>query len=172
MTNHLSNEVFTLSTRVIASASEKDMLIATAESCTGGLIGGALTDIAGSSSAFDRGFITYSNHAKNEMLGVSMATIKADGAVSSSVAKAMAEGALERSNAHIAVAVTGIAGPGGGSLEKPVGLVWFGIAVKNKTTICEQHIFADDGREAIRLQTVHTALSLIQSALLASSCDG
>lgn len=172
MTDALASEITALAQQVIKKATVEGLLLATAESCTGGLIGGALTEIAGSSAAFDRGFITYSNTAKNQMLDVPMAMIDAEGAVSGDVACAMADGALAHSSAHIAIAVTGIAGPGGGSKAKPVGLVWFGLATKDGTTISEQRIFEDKGRGFIRQQTVITALGLLQSALITSSGAG
>jgi nicotinamide-nucleotide amidase len=137
--------------------------IATAESCTGGLIAGALTAIAGSSDVVDRGFVTYSNEAKVEMLGVEPALIEAVGAVSEEVARAMAQGALENSHADVAVAVTGVAGPGGGSAEKPVGLVWFGLATREDVR-SESRIFAGD-RAAVREATVVHALRLIAGSV-------
>ncbi len=139
--------------------------IATAESCTGGLIAAALTDIAGSSIVVDRGFVTYSNEAKREMLGVPEATLAAHGAVSEETARAMATGALERSKASMAVAVTGIAGPGGGSEDKQVGLDWFGLARRNGGVTAEHHVFADRGRDYVRQQTVRTALELMLASL-------
>ncbi|MBF9266417.1 CinA family protein, partial [Acidovorax cattleyae] len=105
---------------------ERGWMMATAESCTGGMIAGACTDLAGSSQWFERGFVTYSNTAKTELLGVPAALIDTHGAVSEPVARAMAEGALRHSRAHAALSVTGVAGPGGGSVAKPVGTVWFG----------------------------------------------
>lgn len=138
-----------------------DVKIATAESCTGGLIVGALTDIAGSSLVVDRGFVTYSNEAKQEMLGVSADTLDAHGAVSAETAREMASGALARSKASLAVAVTGIAGPGGGSAEKPVGLVWFGLAFQGEAPVAEQRLFEDRGRDYVRQETVRTALDLM-----------
>jgi nicotinamide-nucleotide amidase len=140
-------------------------MVATAESCTGGLICGALTEIAGSSAAVDRGFVTYSNEAKTEMLGVPKALIDTHGAVSKEVAIAMAEGALTRSNADVAVSVTGIAGPGGGSAEKPVGTVHVAVASKDRSTDHVHCWFADNGRQSIRLATVRTALTSILNAI-------
>ncbi|MGC4025651.1 MAG: CinA family protein [Mesorhizobium sp.] len=137
----------------------------TAESCTGGLIIAAMTDIPGSSSMVDRGFITYSNEAKMEMLGVRSETLDAHGAVSSETALEMASGALAHSRAGIALAVTGIAGPDGGSTEKPVGLVWFGLAMIGRETIAEKRIFENLGRDFIRRQTVLTALKMGIDAL-------
>lgn len=133
--------------------------MATAESCTGGGIASALTAVAGSSDVVDRGFVTYSNLAKTEMLGVPAALIAAEGAVSQKVAAAMAEGALARSGAQVAIAVTGIAGPGGGSQDKPIGTVWFGLAVR-ETTVTHRLVFPGD-RAAVREATVNEALRLL-----------
>ncbi len=141
----------------------RGVMAATAESCTGGLIAAALTHVAGSSDVVDRGFVTYSNQAKTQMLGVDSALIERDGAVSEAVVRAMAEGALARSAAGVAVAVTGIAGPGGGSAEKPVGLVWFGLARVGRVTAAERHVFAGD-RGAVRAATVACALRLLALA--------
>ena len=143
--------------------------LATAESCTGVLIAAVLTEIAGSSDVLDRGFVAYSNAAKNEMIGVPMELIKLHGAVSQEVARAMAEGALARSRATIAVSAAGVAGPGGGSAEKPVGLVCFGVAKKagaNKggTVISEQHVLPGD-RTAIRAAIVARAFAMIRAQL-------
>lgn len=135
----------------------KDLLIATAESCTGGLIAGALTEIPGSSAVFDRGFVTYSNEAKTDMLDVQSELIAAEGAVSAGVAEAMASGAIERSRANLAISVTGIAGPGGGAPDKPIGLVWFGAATVTRTKSYKRH-FANEGRNEIRSNTVAAAL--------------
>jgi nicotinamide-nucleotide amidase len=131
--------------------------IATAESCTGGLVAAAITATAGSSSWFDAGFVTYSNAMKVELLGVPQATLDAHGAVSEATARAMAEGALVRSGADLAVSVTGVAGPGGGSASKPVGLVWLAWAQRGGTTTAAAHRFAGD-REAVRLASVAVAL--------------
>jgi nicotinamide-nucleotide amidase len=137
--------------------------IATAESCTGGLIAGTLTAIAGSSDVYDRGWVTYSNEAKREQLGVSASVLEAQGAVSTEVAEAMAKGALHRSQADVAVSVTGIAGPGGGSIEKPVGLVYIGLARKDGWSQVERCQFGGD-RDAVRGQTVARALAHLYSA--------
>jgi nicotinamide-nucleotide amidase len=142
----------------------RGLLLATAESCTGGLIAAALTEIAGSSDVVDRGFVTYSNAAKAEMLGVPAEMIASYGAVSEPVARAMAEGALQRSNAAVTIAVTGIAGPGGGSPDKPVGTVWLGCACRRDPTITECRVFPGD-RSAIRTATVLRAFELIRSAV-------
>ena len=146
---------------VLAQLRSRGERLATAESCTGGLIAAALTHVAGSSDVVDRGFVTYSNEAKTEMLGVPAALIAAHGAVSAPVAEAMAEGAVARSMADVAVAVTGVAGPGGGSAEKPVGLVWFGLARRGAPPRTEHHVFPGD-RAAIRAATVAHALNLLR----------
>jgi nicotinamide-nucleotide amidase len=137
-------------------------MLATAESCTGGLIAATLTAIAGSSDVVERGFVTYSNEAKMELLGVPAGLIGEHGAVSEPVARAMAEGALARSRADVAVAVTGVAGPGGGSADKPVGLVWFGLAQHGAALHSERVIFPGD-RAAIREATVAHAFTLIRA---------
>ena len=146
--------------RLLASCRAHGLKLATAESCTGGLIAATLTAIAGSSDVMDRGFVTYSNAAKVEMLGVPAELIAAVGAVSQEVAERMAEGAVGRSAADIAVAVTGVAGPGGGTAEKPVGLVWFALARRGRESRTERHVFPGD-RRAVRLATVARALALI-----------
>jgi nicotinamide-nucleotide amidase len=133
-------------------------MLATAESCTGGLIAGACTEISGSSDWFDRGFVTYSNAAKTEMLGVPATLIQAHGAVSEAVACAMAAGALARSQAQCAVAVTGVAGPTGGSADKPVGTVWLAWATPSGQVEAKRHLFSGD-RAAVRQATVAQALS-------------
>ncbi len=147
---------------LLAACRGKGIMLATAESCTGGLIAAALTAIAGSSDVVDRGFVTYSNEAKNQMIGVPMPLIEAHGAVSEDVARAMAAGALERSRADIAVSVTGVAGPGGGSADKPVGLVCFGLAQRGQPTASERVVFPGD-RAAIRAATVAHAFNLIRA---------
>lgn len=136
-------------------------MLATAESCTGGLIAGAVTQIAGSSAVLDRGFVTYSNDAKADMLGVEPGLIASDGAVSKPVAEAMARGALAHSRADVAVSCTGIAGPGGGSAEKPVGLVHIACAVRGGQIAHRECRFGDVGRVHIRLLTVQAALQAI-----------
>ncbi len=143
---------------------ERGLVVATAESCTGGLVAGAITDVAGASEVFDRGFVTYSNAAKEEMLGVLAETIAAHGAVSAEVARAMALGALAHSNADIAVAVTGIAGPGGGRVEKPVGLVHFACARKGAEALHIERRFGALTREAIREASVLQALEMLIEA--------
>ncbi len=148
--------------RVLLVCRRQGLRVATAESCTGGLIAAALTAIAGSSDVVDRGFVTYSNEAKTEMLGVPADMIGRFGAVSTEVARAMAGGALARSLATLTVSVTGVAGPGGGSPEKPVGLVHFGVARKGFDTVTEHHVFPGD-RDGIRRLTVLTALTMLAS---------
>lgn len=142
--------------QLAAALLRRQWLLATAESCTGGLIAGACTDLSGSSNWFERGFVTYSNAAKSELLGVDAALIAQHGAVSEPVARAMAEGALARSPAQLAVAVTGVAGPTGGTPEKPVGLVWFAFALPGRV-LSEQMNFTGD-RAAVRAATVRHAL--------------
>ena len=140
---------------------KRSWMLATAESCTGGLIAAACTDLAGSSQWFERGFVTYSNAAKTDQLGVDAALIARDGAVSESVVRAMAQGALDRSRAQVAIAVTGIAGPGGGSAAKPVGTVWLAWATQEGLRSEVQHFPGD--RAAVRAATVHHALhTLVQ----------
>ena len=150
--------------RVLAEARKRGLRITTAESCTGGMVSAALTDIAGSSDVFERGFVTYSNESKQAMLGVAAETIAAHGAVSTETARAMAEGAIRNSRADIAVAITGVAGPGGGSAEKPVGLVCFAIARKDKSTLDRRQQFTDSGRTAIRLDATRMALEMLLDA--------
>lgn len=157
-----------LPNRLLEACQTQGIMVATAESCTGGMIIAALTDIAGSSAVVDRGFITYSNEAKMDMLGVSAATLQAHGAVSEETALEMAAGALARSRAGLTLAVTGVAGPGGGSPEKPIGLVWFGVAVNGKPVVAERTFFADNGRNFIRRETVRRALDLGLKALCVS----
>ncbi|WP_321391138.1 CinA family protein [Emcibacter sp.] len=154
------DELITLATEVLDKARAKGIHLASAESCTGGLIMGCLTEIAGSSDVVDRGFITYTNRAKMEVLGVSANIIRDHGAVSEACARAMAEGALAASSATIAVAVTGVAGPGGGSVEKPVGLVHMAVCGRNGDNMHQRCLFGDVGRTNVRLRTVDKALEL------------
>jgi nicotinamide-nucleotide amidase len=152
---------------LVRSLREKGWKIATAESCTGGLVAAAITDVAGSSDVFDRGFVTYSNAAKIEMLGVPAELIAKHGAVSAEVAQAMADGALNHSNADLAIAITGIAGPSGGTAEKPVGLVYLAEATRSSfrsTTLFELRC-GDLGRAAVRQAAVRQALQLALMAL-------
>lgn len=160
----LPDTTLTEAVSVLAACRAKGVMLATAESCTGGLIAAALTAIAGSSDVVDRGFVTYSNEAKNELVGVPMPLIQAHGAVSQEVAAAMAQGALARSRAGMAVSVTGVAGPSGGSAAKPVGLVCFGLARTGMPVTAEQHVFPGD-RNDIRAATVAHAFKMIRAAL-------
>ena len=149
--------------KLLAGAREKGLKIATAESCTGGLVAGLLTEIAGSSDVFDRGFVTYSNRAKEEMLGVAGPALRQHGAVSEAVARAMAEGAIRNSVAQLALAITGIAGPGGGTEEKPVGLVHVAAARAGEATLHRECRFGDIGRDQVRVKSLETALEMLQS---------
>jgi nicotinamide-nucleotide amidase len=158
--------------RLIAQAAElveacraRGETIVTAESCTGGLVAATLTAVPGSSEVFERGFVTYANAAKSEMLGVPYWLIERHGAVSEDVARAMAGGALTHSQASLAVAVTGIAGPDGGTPEKPVGLVYFAAARRDSPIIDEMVLFGDLGRTEIRRRSVERALALLSSLL-------
>ncbi|MEN9544048.1 MAG: hypothetical protein RLZZ598_881 [Pseudomonadota bacterium] len=153
-----------LALRLAEALRARGLRIATAESCTGGLIAAACTSVAGSSDWFERGFVSYSNAAKSELLGVDAQLIAAEGAVSEAVARAMAAGALARSPAELAVAVTGIAGPGGGSASKPVGLVWLALARRGQPVEVER-LQLGGHRGAVRAQTVRIALErLLQAA--------
>jgi len=154
-----------LGAEVIARARAAGLRVATAESCTGGLIAGALTDVPGASAVFERGFVTYSNAAKTAMLGVAPDLIARHGAVSEPVARAMAEGALAASEADLAVAVTGIAGPGCGSAAKPEGTVCFALAPRGGATRTETRAFGALGRAAVRAASVDRALELLHDAL-------
>lgn len=160
-----SDNLIQLAADVLASARLKGLKIATAESCTGGLIAGLLTEIPGSSDVFERGFVTYSNDAKTALLGVPASLIRQQGAVSETVARAMAEGAIRASEARMAIAVTGIAGPGSGSDEKPVGLVHIAAALAGEPTLHRECRFGDVGRSEVRLKTVETALNLLAARL-------
>jgi len=153
--------------RLLDAFRARDIRLVTAESCTGGLIAALLTEIPGSSDVVERGFVTYSNEAKQEDLGVPANVLAAHGAVSEAVARAMAEGALVHSHADIAISVTGIAGPSGGSAEKPVGLVHLAAARKQDATLHRECRFGDIGRGQIRTTSVEVALSLLCLALVA-----
>ncbi|WP_099867750.1 CinA family protein [Pararhizobium haloflavum] len=158
-------DIQALAEDVVKRARERKVVLATAESCTGGMIAAAITDIAGASDIFDRGFVTYSNDAKKQMLDVKSETLGRHGAVSSQTAQEMAFGALSNSSADIAVSVTGIAGPGGGSPEKPVGLVYLAVSELDGKTHVVDHQFGDIGRDAIRRQTVGAALKAFLAAM-------
>jgi len=149
-------------TRVLGQSRARGLTIATAESCTGGLVAAAPTEIAGSSDVVDRGFVTYSNEAKQQMLGVPAATLKRHGAVSGQTAAAMAKGALKNSPADIVVAITGIAGPGGGSKGKPVGLVYFAAASRDGRRIARVRRYGKIGRRRVRERSVAEALALLE----------
>lgn len=146
---------------LLARCRAAGLVLATAESCTGGLIAAVLTEVPGSSDVVDRGFVTYSNEAKTDLLGVDPAVIARDGAVSENVARLMAEGALVRSRADRAVAVTGVAGPGGGTAAKPVGLVHLAVAVRGGATVHGEIRLGPQGRSEIRLATVATAFEML-----------
>jgi nicotinamide-nucleotide amidase len=160
-----------LAAEIITTARQHGLKIATAESCTGGLVAAVLTEIAGSSAVVDRGFVTYSNTAKSDLLDVPAGLIAERGAVSEEVARAMAEGALARSAADIVVAVTGIAGPGGGTPDKPVGLVHFAGAKRGGPMRHVIRLFRDSGRSSIRLAAVREALAIL-SALMSLEQGG
>lgn len=153
-----------LATRLGAALAAGGRMLATAESCTGGGVARAVTDVAGSSAWFERGFVTYSDDAKHEMLGVSAGMIAEHGAVSAAVVEAMASGALSRSRADVAVAITGVAGPGGGSAAKPVGTVWFAWARRGQSPECRCHRLGGD-RAAVREAAVRIALEGVIEAL-------
>lgn len=153
--------------RLIARLRSRSWKLATAESCTGGLLAGLFTEIAGASDVYERGFVTYSNAAKIGDLGVGLGTLLRHGAVSPEVAEEMAAGARRGSAADVALSVTGIAGPGGGSEKKPVGLVYIGLAVPGKPAVAHAFRFGDLGRSAIRLRTVAEALAILEQAISA-----
>ncbi|HWA17545.1 MAG TPA: CinA family protein [Devosia sp.] len=157
-------EIFRKAEAVNHALIARKLMIVTAESCTGGLIAGALTDVPGSSDAVFGGYVTYANEAKEDMIGVDPKLIERHGAVSEQVARAMAEGALRTSRAGVAIAVTGIAGPGGGTEGKPVGLVHFAFADGGKTIHLERR-YGDPGRQKVREETVRDALDLILDGL-------
>jgi nicotinamide-nucleotide amidase len=148
--------------RVLDLCRARGLTVATAESCTGGLVAAALTEIAGSSDVVDRGFVTYSNAAKQAMLGVPAGILDRHGAVSRETAEAMAKGALAHAPADLAVAITGIAGPGGGTTEKPVGLVHFAAAARDGRLIYREQRFGDVGRAEVRLRAVAEALAMLE----------
>jgi nicotinamide-nucleotide amidase len=156
------HEIRSAAEHVLVACRKRQLKVVTAESCTGGLVAAALTAIAGSSDVVERGFVTYANEAKREMLGVPWDALLGHGAVSEPVARAMAAGALAHSLADVAVSVTGVAGPGGGSDEKPVGLVHLAAVRKGHEPIAERHIFPG-GRDAIRRVSVLTALAMLAS---------
>ena len=152
-------------TEIVASLLAKRQMLATAESCTGGMVAASITDVAGSSAVFDRGFVTYSNAAKTEMLGVPKKLLESFGAVSEPVALSMAEGAINHSAATMAISITGIAGPTGGTDTKPVGLVHFAIAQRRGKTVTEHRVFTGN-RDAIRCQARDHALQMLGKLLI------
>jgi nicotinamide-nucleotide amidase len=158
-------EIVTLARLLVDEARARSLRIVTAESCTGGLVAGAICQVAGASDVFERGFITYSNRAKQELLGVPGDLIADLGAVSEPVSRMMAEGALENSNAHLSVAVTGVAGPGGGTAMKPVGTVHIATARANQALMHREEFFEEETREAIQLAAVQTALQMLRDRI-------
>lgn len=158
-------EIETLARLLIDEARGRSLRLVTAESCTGGLVAGAICAIPGASDVFERGFVTYTNRAKSEMLGVPGDLIADHGAVSEPVARMMAEGALRESNGHIAVAITGVAGPGGGTPLKPVGTVHFAVARTNRSVVHRHERFLGDTREAVQLAAIVTALEMLREAV-------
>ncbi|MEL6226861.1 MAG: CinA family protein [Pseudomonadota bacterium] len=160
-----SDDLIAQSTALLQAARDANVKLATAESCTGGLIAGLLTEIPGSSDVVDRGFVTYSNAAKMALLGVPETDIQTHGAVSEIVATAMVAGALTHADADVAVAVTGVAGPGGGTAAKPVGLVWMAAQRRGQTVVTREMRYGDTGRTAVRLATVRDAIALMQAQI-------
>ena len=158
-------EIQTLARLLIDEARARSLRIVAAESCTGGLVAGAICSISGASDVFERGFVTYTNRAKSEMLGVPGDLIADHGAVSEPVARMMAEGALENSNGHVAVAITGVAGPGGGSPMKPVGTVHFAVARANRSVVHRHECFDGQTREEVQLAAIRTALEMLREAV-------
>ncbi len=158
-----ADNLHTLATTVLDACRARRWLIGVAESCTGGLVAAALTDVPGSSDVVDRGFVTYSDRAKAELLGVPVPILVTHGAVSGETAAAMAQGVLAKSKVDLAVAVTGVAGPGGGSAEKPIGLVWFAVASRGHEPRVERQNFAG-GRAAVRAAATRRALELLADA--------
>lgn len=157
----LDEELGNKATALLDLCKSKHLMVATAESCTGGLVAAALTNIAGSSAVIDRGFVTYTNEAKQQMIGVPLATLERYGAVSRETAEAMAKGALTHSIADLAVSVTGIAGPGGATPGKPIGLVHFGAASRGGRLILEECRFGDIGRTEVRRKSVLQAIAML-----------
>jgi nicotinamide-nucleotide amidase len=158
-------EIVTLARLLVDEARERSLRIATAESCTGGLVAGAICSVAGASDVFERGFVTYSNRAKQELLGVPGDLIADYGAVSEPVARMMAEGALENSNAHLAVAITGVAGPGGGTPRSPVGTVHIATARANEALMHNESFFEEATREGVQLAAVQAALQALRERI-------
>jgi nicotinamide-nucleotide amidase len=159
------HKVWSLAQAIVDKAGAEGAMIAAAESCTGGLVAAAITEVPGASAVLDRGWVVYTNEAKVECLGVAPTMVASYGAVSRQVAEAMAVGALARSRADVAVAVTGIAGPTGGTASKPVGLVWFGLATRSERARSERRVFAYGDRAFVRMRATETALTLLLRAL-------
>lgn len=158
----MDSDIVAAAREVILLCTAKNIQIATAESCTGGLVAGALTEVPGSSAVVDRGFVTYSNAAKQQMLGVPVATLKQYGEVSRQTAEAMARGALSKTKVDLAVAITGIAGPGGGTADKPVGLVHFAAASRDGASMHAAMRYGDIGRAKVRHKSVLQALAMLK----------
>lgn len=158
----IDDELRAAATRVLDACRARGLKVATAESCTGGLVAGALTEIAGSSDVVDRGFVTYSNAAKQAMLDVPAEALERFGAVSRQTAEAMAQGALAHSDADLSVSITGVAGPGGGSLEKPVGLVHLTAAARDGRRLDHEARYGDIGRGEVRRKSVLQALAMLE----------
>ncbi len=165
MSTLFPSELLDAAKKLLAELQRHALLIVTAESCTGGLLAGLLTEVPGASAMVERGFVTYSNVAKTELLGVDATLIQRYGAVSEEVARAMAEGALRNTPAHIAVSVTGIAGPDGGSPQRPVGLVYLAVAGKGQPTRTRECRFGNIGRREVRLASLREAISLTLEAV-------
>lgn len=165
MTTLFPEDLYEAANALLTELQRHALLVVTAESCTGGLLCGLLTEIPGSSGMVERGIVTYSNAAKTELLGVPAELIDRHGAVSEEVARAMADGALQRTPAHIALSITGIAGPDGGSPAKPVGLVYMGVAARGATTRVRECRFGNIGRREVRLQSLREAIALMASAI-------
>ena len=163
LSGDLGEDLRRAASRVLERCRARGLTVATAESCTGGLVAGTLTEIAGSSDVVDRGFVTYSDAAKEAMLGVPAAILKRHGAVSRETAEAMATGTLAHAPVDLAVAITGIAGPGGGSADKPVGLVHFAAAARDGRLIHREKRFGDVGRSEVRLRSVAEALAMLEA---------
>ncbi len=161
----LPDDLLAAAAALVQRMTADGLKLATAESCTGGLVAAAITDVAGSSAVLDRGFVTYSNEAKMALLGVDPAVLASQGAVSGAVAIAMAEGALRYSLADVAVSITGIAGPGGATETKPVGLVHLAVARSGRPTVEEECRFGDLGRRGVRIAAVRHALAMLDAAL-------
>ena len=166
----MKNSLQCLAIQVLDTCRSRGLTLATAESCTGGLIAATLTDVPGSSDVFDRGYVTYSNQAKSDMLGIAPDLITQHGAVSELVARHMAQGALANSSCNVAVAVTGIAGPGGGSEHKPVGLVHIAVAESNGNSRHQKCLFGPLSRTEIRQNTVEKALILLDDIISIPVC--